>query len=676
METYKAGAFVNRIRYNFFWLISKWTTHHSLHFAEGFTFCEIRVMPGSLRKLSSLNMGGASRSLIFFVLFYLYLWLCVDLRLIYSCTEVITNFPIFYKGWVFFSDFLSRPGGLVEYTGAFLSQFFYIGWAGALVVTIQAWLMSLCIGCILKTVNLSHLRWLRFIPPILLLITYTQYTYHFITTLAFLVVLVFVYLYLRITHSLTSNTGRLIVGLVLSIILYTMAAGVYLLFAVLCAMYELLFRRQCLLGLLYLLSAVAIPYIEGVLIFGVSIIDAFSDLSPFSWKILSFDNRRKLIVVIYILYLFLPLTILVSGFWQKVQNSTRLSLPKSKIQTRLRLWLKQSKFTTGSPVLRWIIESLVLFAIAFAAVFFSYDTKKKTLFVIDYYAGQRMWPQLLRAARGHPDNYFVVNAVNRALYHTGRLSYDMFSWPQHPDTLFLSTKKYQSAHWKKFGIYLDLGLVNMAENALTESLEGLGERPVILKRLALINMAKANYDSARIYLGALSKTLFYDDWANNYLARLKSDPDLSEDKQIQRLRSVCMQKDYGYTTLNVETMLLQLLDKNRQNRMAFEYLMSLYLLTGQLEKFVQNLDRLDDFSFSQFPPLYEEAMLVYIHSVRKPINLRGRRLRTESFQRFDGFNQVLNNYGKNKRAAFNTLAKDYWDSYFFYYVYGRQGAEK
>ncbi len=202
-------------------------------------------------------------------------------------------------------------------------------------------------------------------------------------------------------------------------------------------------------------------------------------------------------------------------------------------------------------------------------------------------------------------------------------------------------------------------------------------------------MAKANYPanggfksepsaagSARIYLGALSKTLFDDDWANNYLARLKSDPDLSEDKQIQRLRSVCMQKDYGYTTLNVENMLLQLLDKNRQNRMAFEYLMSLYLLTGQLEKFVQNLDRLDDFGFSQFPPLYEEAMLVYVNIAGKPVNLRGRLLSAESRQRFDGFNQVLNNYGKNKQAAFNTLAKDYWDSYFFYYVYGRQGAEK
>lgn len=657
-------------------------------------------MPDSLLKLSSRDMWGASRSLIFFVLFYLYLWLGVDLRLIYGCTGIITNFPVFYKGWVFFRDFLSRPGGLVEYSGAFLSQFFYIDWAGALVVTIQAWLMSVCVGCILKAVNLSRLRWLRFIPPILLLIIYTQYTYHFITTMAYLVVLVFVYLYLRITSSLTSNYNRPIVFLVLSVILYTIAAGVYLLFALLCAMCELLFKRRWSLGLLYLLSAVVIPYIEGVLVFGVSVIDAFSDLSPLSWEIISFASRRKLIVVVYVLYLFLPLTIFVSGFWEKIQNTIRLSSPKSKKQSRLGLWLKKlvrswrtlliGEFTTGSParrsslggaksrgVLIWIIESLVLFSIAFAAVFFSYDTEKKTLFVVDYYADQRMWPQLLKIARRHPNNYFVVNAVNRALYHTGRLSYDMFSWPQHPDTLFLSTEEYKYAYWKKLGVYLDIGLVNMAENALTESLEGLGERPIILKRLALINMAKANYDSARIYLGALSKTLFHADWANNYLRALKSDPNLSEDKEIQYLRSVNMEDDYAFTSFkNIETTLLALLEKNRQNRMAFEYLMSWYLLTGQLEKFVQNLDRLDDFGFSGFPPLYEEAMLVYVHSVRKPINLRGRLLSTESRQRFDSFNQVLNDYGKNKQAAFSKSAKNYWDSYFFYYVYGRQGTEK
>jgi len=487
--------------------------------------------------------------------------------------------------------------------------------------------------------------------------------------MAFLVTLTFVCLYLRITRSLTSSSSRLVVALVLSVILYTIAAGAYLLFAILCAMYELLFRRQYLLALLYLLSASVIPYVEGVLILGVNIIDAFSDLSPLSWKILSFENRRKLIVIIFILYSLLPLTLLASGFWKIIQNS--------KIINRLNPLPAKMKFNINSPVRKWIIESLALFTIAFTSVFFSYEKEKKTVFLTDFYASQRMWPQLLRAAQCFPDNYYVVNAVNRALYHTGRFSYDMFSWPQNPATLFLSTKKHELASRKKSGTYLDIGLLNMAENTLAGSLEGLGERPSILKELALINMVKTNYDSARIYLGALSKTLFYDDWANNYLEQLKSDPDLSENKEIQRLRSVCMEKDYGFTSLNnVEAALLHLLKKNRQNRMAFEYLMSWYMLNGRLDKFVQNLDRLDDFGFSQFPRLYEEAILVYVFSVRKPVNLHGRQISAESRQRFEGFNQILNDYGKNKQAAYNKLAQDYWDSYFFYYVYGRQGTEQ
>ena len=69
-------------------------------------------------------------------------------------------------------------------------------------------------------------------------------------------------------------------------------------------------------------------------------------------------------------------------------------------------------------------------------------------------------------------------------------------------------------------------------------------------------------------------------------------------------------------------------------------------------------------------------MLIYVFSARKAIDLQGRQLSTESRARFDGFNQTLNRYGKDKRAAYNALAKDYSDSYFFYYVYGRQGTKR
>ncbi|MHC4418598.1 MAG: DUF6057 family protein, partial [Planctomycetota bacterium] len=146
----------------------------------------------SYRKLSNQSLGRAARTLLFFILFYLYLWLEVDLRLIYHGGGMITNFPVFYRGWTFFHPFLSYPGGPVEYVCAFLSQLLYIGWAGAIVVTAQAWLICLCTGYFLKTIRASGLRLLRFVPPVLILITYTQYTYHFVTTTALLTSLLFV----------------------------------------------------------------------------------------------------------------------------------------------------------------------------------------------------------------------------------------------------------------------------------------------------------------------------------------------------------------------------------------------------------------------------------------------------------------------------------------------------
>jgi hypothetical protein len=123
-------------------------------------------------------------------------------------------------------------------------------------------------------------------------------------------------------------------------------------------------------------------------------------------------------------------------------------------------------------------------------------------------------------------------------------------------------------------------------------------------------------------------------------------------------------------------MLSDLLEKNRQNRMAFEYLMAWYLLTRQLDKFIQNLDRLDDFDYLEIPRHYGEAILLYMFDRRKPVKLHSHRLSSELPQRFKGFLQVYNRYGEDKRAPFNELAKNYGNSYFFYYVYGESGMQK
>jgi hypothetical protein len=644
-------------------------------------------MLSSFRKLSgrvpSQDVGGLVRSSTFFILFYLYLWLVVDLRLIYHGAGEITNFPSFFTGWAFFKEFVSRPGGLLEYAAAFLSQLFYIGWAGAIVATLQAWLICACAGYFIKAINYPRFCWVRYIPPILLLIIYTQYAYHFVTIMALLVALLFLCLYLSMEIKKPGlGWFRKVMFLILSLILYYLAGGAYLLFALLAAIYELLFRGRWRMSMFCLLYAVAITYIVGVLVCGVSIVDAFTDLLPFSWKILYYKANRKMINIVYLMYLLLPLTVLILGLWQIFVRmiAKRKSGRKVKGKPRRKSskqWKGIFSWYSRNNRLKWIIESLVLLGIAFGAVFLSYDIEKKTLFLVDYYAYNKKWPQVLHAAHRHLDSYSIIHAVNRALYHTGKLNLEMFSYPQHSDTLFLTIKGSELAYWKKFDLYINLGLMNMAQNELTECFEVFSERPMILKRLALVNMVKGDIESARIYLGVLGKTLFDADWANYYLERLHADPNLETDQEIQHLRSMMLKKDYGLSSFDIEEILSQLLEENRQNRMAFEYMMAWYLLRGQLEKFVQNLDRLDDFGYNQIPQLYEEAMLVYVNRTGKALDLRGRLFTQETKDRFRNFSQTYEGrYRRNKEAAVKELAKDYGDSYLFYCIYGFSGMKK
>jgi len=486
--------------------------------------------------------------------------------------------------------------------------------------------------------------------------------------MAFLTALSFLCLYLKINASQISDYGRMVVFLIMSVILYYIAGSAYLLFALLTMLYELLFKRRLLLGLLCFFLAAVIPYVLGVLLFGQSVINAFSDSLPFSWETLTFESRAESIMAIYVLYLFLPLTMLSSILYLKI--------PGSRIQACLHSWAKKAKVGTSSPILKSLLESFVLLAIAFAAVIFSGDPEKRTVFNVHYYTCHRMWPQVLKAARNHPDNPFVMNAVNRALYYTGRLGYDMFCWPQHPDVLLPTGEDRVLACWHKFDTQIDLGLMNMAERNLNECTQVFGEQPMILKRLALINMVKANYGSARIYLGALSKTLFHSKWANDYLALLQSDPNLSTDDRIRYLRSICPEKDYAVIGYSKEKVLRDLLEKNSQNRMAFEYLTAWYMLNRQLEKCVRSIEYLNNFDYKELPRLYEEALLIYVYGTKKPVQLAGHQPSLKVRQQIEDFSWIFNSHNRNKQDALSELVKDYGDSYFFYHIYGFSGVGK
>jgi len=626
------------------------------------------------------RLANAIRSIVFFGLLYLYVWLVVQPCLIYSC-GTITNFPVFYKGGPFFRECLSYPGGLLRYVCALLPQFFYCSWAGALVITAQAWAISAGTDWLLGILAVPGRRLLRFIPALLVAVAYARYSYHFPAITGALASLLFACLYITIAShaaSASSPTGRVAVYLLLSFLSYVVSGAALLPFAALCVVYELLYRRGYGVALAGLLLAVAIPYVIGVLVFHASIVNAYTDTLPVSWQIRDWITRRNMIAAVYALYLFPMAVVLVWGLWRGVaawwssrrapaktepaakKLTVRATKPAQSLRAGVGRWVR-------GPAVRWTLGSVFLLAAGGAVAAVSLDRPQKALLTVHYYACRHQWPQVLKASRRCPDNYTAINAVNRALYRAGRLNQDMFAYLQHPEALMLTGEDHSVLYWHKFDTLLDLGLVNLAEKDLTECLETFGAQPMILQRLALANLVKGKIGAARIYLGALQKTLFFDHWANDYLSRLDADPTLARDPEIQQQRAHLLRKDSTAFFYAQEPMLLALVEQGGQNRMAFEYLMAWYLLTKQLDKLVQNLPRLPEFGYTAIPPLYQEAALIY--ATRHPVPLGNLSISAEARQRIKHFSDIFNRYGRDKNAAWPELARDYAGSYFFYFIY-------
>lgn len=630
-------------------------------------------------------MGRLVTGLLFFGSFYVCLWKWVDVSLIYHGIGDIRDFPVFRWGWDFFHEFLAFPGGVTEYISALLAQSLFDPRWGALILTLQAGLITLCVGAYLRAMGVAPLlvRLMSFAPALLLLALYARYA-HFsapITRLAVALAL------LWLSLCLFSLPVRLRLGIlvVLSALLYSVADGALLVFALLSTILELRRRGPWAMVLVPLLLGGLVPYLEGVVIFGLAPSEAWEKLLPFTLN-RAFQAVRGA-TLLSALYLFLPAVAFAALLWDAFSrrsprlaavakpgqsgpaSSGRLDAARSASRAKspysvARSWLPRSEGSFRSISGRLAVETVCLLCSVIAVVCWSQDAKFKSVLAVDYHACRRMWPEALAAAAGNPTNTYVMCAVAQASHHTGKLMRELPSLHRPGDLLLF--EQGHRAHWKRSDLYFDLGYVNMALHHLSEAVEFCGERPILLQRLALVNLALGNINTAKLYLNALTRTPFHARWARDYLRRAESDQSLARDPEVRRLRSLMVRRD-SVLRLSLDEELLLLLEANPQNRMAFEYLMTYYLLTKNLAGFGKNLYRLDDFPGSSLSTPWEEAATLAIKQSAQQSPLRARRPSPEVQRRLALFLKALEGCGGDSELARARLQKDYGNTYFYYY---------
>ncbi len=584
---------------------------------------------------------------VFFALFYLYFWQWIQPVLFYQSQQ-----PVFFFGSRFFEGFLNYPGGLTEYAGAFMSQLFYFSWAGALLITFFAWLLYFETRVLIKwLIGVKDVRIVHFVPSMMLLSMHSRYHHELAITLGLVLMLGFLILYIRISG--IRPLFSFIFYLILAAMVHYLTGGHFLFFALLCALIELVVRRRLLLAAGCALFALILPYLGYMSIYITNLRDAYFYLLPFG-------HRYRFFIGPVILYGFYPLTILAAlkiPFACPLKRSVRFFATMGQ-----RIDLVYQKGKIGFQI-------LFLILITAAVVFFSFESERKPLLQICYYARQQMWDQVLTIAQKKPSTHILAQYhVNRALYHTGRLPEHLLDYPQiwGVGGLILPMA-FITAPLQKSDIYFELGYMNEAHRWAHESLTILGDTPWTLQQLALINIFKGEPLAAVKYFELLKRTPLFRKWAQQVEASILDNTLLIRDDRLREISTYVNRVDFLSRADAPLEDLETLLGNNPSNKMAFEYLMAGYLLTGQISKLSKQMHRLKDFGYPGIPRLYEEALLLHLIGTNpETFKEKARQFHKGTLIRFQGFQQILAGSDQNRDFALKKLKKSYGNSYWFY----------
>ncbi len=612
-----------------------------------------------------------ARALFLLAAFYSYVLLRIETHLLYLLDPVI----FLIDSDFFFGSFLSRPGGVVEYVSAFLSALLVYDWLGSLILLALAGLICLMTRQLLAAVAPADSSVMSLAPAFLILLLLGQYIHVVELCVGLLVVLVLAFAYFRMGAS--GETARLAAFLIISVLVYHLAAGLYLVFACLCGVFEMGVKRCFPISLVALLCAATIP-MGGAWLFDLNASQTCRGLMIFCGHWLAVPSSMPIALTMWVgLLLFFPLAA-VTAVIRRRRNGTPTA---SRSETNEGVPAPASAKGPGSMA----IHSAVLLMSVVVADFVLLDSAKKCLLQMVCSAEEREWSDVLN----HADNLPASDLrcldirtgfhVNRAMYFTGELLDRMFDYPQtlNAPTLTLVgesiTAMAQTTPRQCSEIFFELGRVNESEHMAYEAMEVFGDRPDTLKRLVYINVLTGKQDAARRLLALLDRSMLHGQWADQCRRQLDADAELSDVSAVASCHELMVVHDSVNDAKDEERLLTGLLERTPRNRMAFEYLMAHYLMTRQLGKLAANLHRFDDFDYPRLPRHCEEALAIHQATAgSQGTDLGKRTISSDTWRRRGEFVQALQRFSMDNAAeAYAALHEDFGDTYFFFCVFGK-----
>ena len=431
------------------------------------------------------------------------------------------QFQLFLFDRTYVWDIVKLPGGVADLLGRFCTQFFLFAWVGASIIAL---LLS---AVQLLTFRLINVQWsygLTFVPSFLL------------------------WLFMLDENALMSGIWAILLTLLVACVIVRQTTG---------------WTRRALL-----IVAIPILYLlVGPVCFPIPI-DSL-------WHGIHYYRYPRIFP-----WLLWAASLSVFALW-----IMGMVLRRTKQQSRV----LHDTISKGN----WIIGTIpvVLVAIVMGSLIWKNSNfKAEKVMQYDFMACHQQWNRILETVNAEkPNNQIGVTVQNLALAMHGVLLEHMSEYNQNgiagllPDVKEDATSPLPTAE-----AFYQLGMVNVAQRTVFEAQEAIldfQKSGRCYKRLAQTNLINGQYEVARKYLLALQKTLFYRDWANETLPLLGNEKAIASHPEYGRLRQFAYKDEFYFSDHVTPEMLESLYFGNTDNRLAYQYLLAYYLLTGDRERF-------------------------------------------------------------------------------------------
>ena len=495
---------------------------------------------------ASFTLGGWGVSLLFCVAAVLFFGLAYPHHLHYQ-----EQYQLFLFDSNYVWDIVKLPGGVADLLGRFCTQFFLFAWVGAVIIGVLLTIVQLLTS---KLADWGKLYGLSYIPACLLWMFLLDENALLGSVWAVLITLLFSWLFCK----LAEGKLRIILLFVVVPVLYWISGPVSVLFLFLQSPTS---SDSPARG-----GKLSLWYFVGALLLFAFMLIILAHYIPVPASKLWFGIH----------YHRYP-TEVPTMLW-----AATLSIFLQALAARLcQRWTKASS--------GWVVPlcSFAFVAVCMgSAIWKNTNIKAEKTMKYDFMACHQQWNRILETVeKEHPNNQIGVTVQNLALAMHGMLAENLFTYNQNgmagllPDVQRDATSPLPTAE-----AFYQLGMVNVAQRTVFEAQEAIldfQKSARCYKRLAQTNLINGDYKVARKYLVALQKTLFYSDWADETLQLLGNEEAINNHPEYGRLRKYNYKVDFYFGDQMSPDMLKGLFEHNKDNRVAYEYMVASYALTGQ-----------------------------------------------------------------------------------------------